>query len=116
MSCLTRVPLHRIRLSGWLQFTWMRIALFVLAHNPLQLPELLRTTGNVFQPDILQHPAEAFIDWSEGHLLLQDASFDSQDRGAEEAVLVDALQDTSRGQGMREGACVESVNFVDEIR
>ena len=63
-----------------------------------------------------QHPAQAHKDWGQDYQSLQDDRIpDGGSGGIRKAVPVDAIENSPPGEGMREGACLESVNAVDEF-
>src|SRR5450756_934451 len=85
--------------------------------QPRELHASLRSSKRGFSLVSVQRTAQADKDRSQDYQSLQDDRIpDGRGRGAGEAVPVDAIQDTSPGQGMREGAGLKFVNSIDEIR
>ena len=73
-------------------------------HAPLRAPERGLTLIAI------QHPVEAPEDWSQDYQSLQDGNLpDGGGCGTREAVPVDAIENPSSGEGMRESACLAPV-------
>ncbi len=84
--------------------------------QPGQLHAPLRSSKRGFSLVSIQHPAKAREDRGQDYQSLQDDRIpDGGSGGIRKAVPVDAIENSPPGEGMREGACLESVNAVDEF-
>jgi len=78
--------------------------------KPWQLPAPLRSSKRGVTLVFLKHSAKAHKDWGQDSLPLQDDRIsDGGGRCSGKAVPVDALKNSSPGEGMRESARPESV-------
>ena len=85
----------------------MRLALFVLAYNLGSFMRRFALPKRGVTLVAFEHTTQTHKDWSQDYQSLQDDRIpDGRGRGIRKAVPVDAIENPSPWQGMRESTCL----------